>query len=106
MGLDLTGAYLDLDGGCDAARNRQGMFNTGMMPNSKENLRNRKTIKRGWKRLGNAAMYALRARVERPFAWEDTYKQRRLRFERIQQRHYGTKLMAYTLMNLRPFCGT
>jgi hypothetical protein len=29
-----------------------------------------------------------------------------LRFERIQQRHYGMKLMAYTLMNLRAFCGT
>jgi hypothetical protein len=24
-----------------------------------------------------------------------------LRFERIQQRHYGMKLMAYTLINLR-----
>jgi hypothetical protein len=28
-----------------------------------------------------------------------------LRFERIQQRHYGMKLMAYTLINLRAFCG-
>jgi hypothetical protein len=27
-------------------------------------------------------------------------------FERIQQRHYGMKLMAYTLINLRQFCGT
>ena len=27
------------------------------------------------------------------------------RFERLQQRHYGMKLMAYTLMNLRVFCG-
>jgi len=28
-----------------------------------------------------------------------------LRFERIQQRHYSMKLMAYTLINLRAFCG-
>ena len=28
-----------------------------------------------------------------------------LRFERIQQRHYGMKVMAYTLINLRGFCG-
>jgi hypothetical protein len=28
-----------------------------------------------------------------------------LRFERIQQRHYGMKLLAYTLINLRKFCG-
>jgi hypothetical protein len=27
-----------------------------------------------------------------------------LRFERIQKRHYGMKLMAYTMINLRRFC--
>jgi len=25
--------------------------------------------------------------------------------ERIQHRHYGMKLLAYTLINLRAFCG-
>jgi hypothetical protein len=49
---------------------------------------------------------ALRMRVERTFAWEDKFKRLLLRFERIQQRHYGMKLLAYTLMNLRTFCGT
>ena len=33
------------------------------------------------------------------------FKRLLLRFERIQQRHYGMKLMAYTLINLRAFCG-
>jgi len=56
-------------------------------------------------RLCNAAIYALRIRVERTFAWEDKFKRLLLRFERIQQRHYGMKLMAYTLINLRAFCG-
>src|SRR6266850_5362394 len=49
--------------------------------------------------------HALRMRVERTFAWEDKFKRLLLRFERIQQRHYGMKLMAYTLINLRAFCG-
>ena len=40
------------------------------------------------------------------YAWEDKFKRLLLRFERIQQRHYGMKLMAYTLINLRKFCGT
>src|SRR5215813_5407356 len=44
-------------------------------------------------------------RVERTFAWEDEFKRLLLRFARIQQRHYGMKLMAYTLINLRAFCG-
>ena len=64
-----------------------------------------KTTKRGRKRLFNAAIHALRMRVERTFAWEDKFKRLLLRFERIQQRHYGMKLLAYTLINLRAFCG-
>jgi DDE family transposase len=105
VGLNLQGAYVNLDGGFDSKHNRKLIFNAGMMPNIKENPRNRKTTKRGRKRLFNEAIHALRARVERTFAWEDKFKRLLLRFERIQQRHYGMKLMAYTLINLRAFCG-
>jgi len=106
VGLDLRSAYLNLDGGFDSAHNRKCIFNAGLIPNIKENPRNRKTPKRGRKRLFNAAIHALRMRVERTFAWEDKFKRLLLRFERIQQRHYGMKLLAYTLINLRKFCGT
>ena len=106
VGLDLRGAYVNLDGGFDSTRNRKGIFNAGMIPNIKENPRNRKRTKRGRKRLFNEAIHALRMRVERTFAWEDKFKRLLLRFERIRQRHYGMKLMAYTLINLRAFCGT
>jgi hypothetical protein len=106
VGLDLRDAYLNLDGGFDSARNRKCIFNTGLIPNIKDNPRNRKTTKRGRKRLFNEAIHALRMRVERTFAWEDKFKRLLLRFEHIQQRHYGMKLMVYTLINLREFCGT
>ncbi len=106
VGLDLRGAYLNLDGGFDAAHNRKCMFNAGMIPNIPENPRNRKHAKRGRKRFFNEAIHALRVRVERTFAWEDTCKRLLLRFEHIQQRHFGMKLLAYTLINLREFCGT
>jgi hypothetical protein len=89
----------------DSAQNRQCIFNVDLIPSIKENPRNRKGTKRGWKRLFNAAIHALRARVERTFAWEDKFKRLLLRFERIQQWHYGMKLLAYTLINLRAFCG-
>ena len=105
VGLDLRGAYLNLDGGFDSPYNRTCIFHAGMIPNIKENPRNRKTTKRGRKHLFNAAIHALRMRVERTFAWEDKFKRLLLRFERIQQRHYGMKLLAYTLINLRAFCG-
>ena len=103
-GLVLEGAYLNLDGGFDSKANRKAIFKAGMIPNIKENPRNRKTTKRGRKRFFNRAIHALRDRVERTFAWEDKFKRLLLRFEYIQQRHYGMKLMAYTLINLRRFC--
>jgi hypothetical protein len=106
VGLDLRGAYLNLDGGFDSKRNRKMIFNAGMIPNIKENPRNHKTTKRGRKRFFNAAIHVLRMHVERTFAWEDKFKRLLLRFEHLQQRHYSMKLLAYTLMNLREFCGT
>ena len=104
VGLDLAGAYLNLDSGFDSKHIRKGIFNAGMIPNITENPRNRKHTKRGRKRFFNAAIHALRTRVDRTFAWEDKFKRMLLRFEHIQQRHFGMKLMAYTLINLREFC--
>jgi transposase len=105
VGLDLGGAYLNLDAGFDSKHNRKCIFNAGMIPNIKENPRNRKHMKRGRKRLFNEAIHALRTRVDRTFAWEDKFKRLLLRFEHIQQRHVGMKLLAYTLINVREFCG-
>ena len=82
-GLGLKGAYLNLDGGFDSTSNRKAIFNAGMMPNIKENPRNRKVPKRGCKRLVNQAIQALRERVERTFAWEDKFKRLLLRFEHL-----------------------
>jgi transposase len=104
-GLKIDGSYLNLDGGFDSRHNRKAIFNAGLIPNIKENPRNRQASKRGRKRLFNAAIHSLRLRVERTFAWEDKFKRLLLRFEFIQQRHYGMKLIGYTLINLRHFCG-
>jgi hypothetical protein len=67
VGVDLCGAYLNLDGGFDSAHNRKCIFNAGLIPNIPENPRNRKHPKRGRKRLFNATIHALRLRVERTF---------------------------------------
>jgi hypothetical protein len=74
VGLDLRGAYLNLDGGFDSRVNRKCIFNAGLLPNIPENPRNRKHPKRGRKRSFNAAIHALRMRVERTLAWEDKFK--------------------------------
>ena len=93
-----------MHGGFDSRANRKCIFNAGMIPNIKENPRNRTRTKRGRKRFFSETIHSLRMRVERTFAWEDKFKRLLLRFERIQQRHYGMKLLAYTLINLREFC--
>jgi hypothetical protein len=46
----LRGAYLHLDGGCDAARKRQMIFKAGMIPTIRANPRHRTATQRGRKR--------------------------------------------------------
>jgi hypothetical protein len=102
---DLRGASLNLDGGCDAARHRKRMFPAGLIPNITERPRKPKTTKRGRKRRFDAAIHALRVRVERTLARKDTCQRWRLRVERLQQRHAGMTWLASTRIHLRAFCG-
>jgi hypothetical protein len=104
-GLTLLGAVLNLDAGFDSKTNRTCIFNAGLRPNIKENPRNRQTPKRGRKRFFDDALDKLRFIVERTFAWEDKFKRLLLRFETKQIHHLGFKLIAFTLINLRGFCG-
>ena len=104
-GLTLPGAVLNLDAGFDSKTNRKCIFNAGLRPNIKENPRNRQKPKRGRKRFFDVALYKLRFIVERTFAWEDKFKRLLLRFETKQIHHLGFKLIAFTLINLREFCG-
>ncbi len=105
-GLAVSGAVLNLDAGFDSKANRKCVFNAGLKPNIKENPRNRQTPKRGRKRFFDAGLYKLRFTVERTFAWEDKFKRLLLRFETLPTHHLGFKLLAFTLINLREFCGT
>jgi transposase len=105
VGLDFTGAVLNLDAGFDSKAHRKAIVNARLTPNLKENPRNRQTPKRGRKRIFDDVLYKLRFTVERTFAWEDKFKRLLLRFETKQIRHLGFKLLAFTLINLREFCG-
>jgi hypothetical protein len=105
VGLDVTGAVLNLDAGFDSKANRKCIFTAGLTPNSKENPRHRQKPKRGRKRFFDEILYKLRFTVERTFAWEDKFKRLLLRFETKQVHHLGFKLLAFTLINLREFCG-
>jgi hypothetical protein len=63
--LKIDGSYLNLDDGFDSRHIRKTRFDAGLIPNIKENQRNRMVPKCGRKRLFNAVIHSLRLRVER-----------------------------------------
>jgi hypothetical protein len=106
VGLEFTGSIMSLDGVYNCRKNRKSIFNLGMVPNIPENKRNRKKTKRGRKQVYDEEIFAERFRtIERVFAWEDKFKRLLLRFERISKHHYSMKTIAYSMINLRQFCG-
>jgi transposase len=105
VGFSLKNVVMSLDSAYDSIKNRKQIFNAGMVPNIKENPRNRQKEKPGPKRFFQESIFKERFEtVERSFAWEDKFKRLLIRFERISLLHLGMKHIAYTLINLRHFC--
>lgn len=105
IGIDLQGTAVSLDGVYDCRPNRKVIFNRGMVPNIPENLRGRKTAKRGRKRRFDPVIFEERFRtIERVFAWEDKFRRLLLRFERISEAHCAFKTLAYMMINLLHSC--
>jgi transposase len=107
IGLDVRGKIFNLDTGFDSKSNRKLVWNFGMTPNIPENPRNRDTSKpkRGRPRRFNKKIYSKRFSVERTFGWEDAYRGLVTRYDRKSMNYRGKKLLAYSLINLRHFCG-
>lgn len=106
IGSTVSDCIMSLDTAYDSKVNRKLIFNAGMVPNVKENTRNRKKPKRGAKRLFDEEIYDERFRtIERVFAWEDKFKRLLIRFKHISLHHFGLKLIAFTMINLRHFSG-
>ena len=106
IGVKLAGGTMSLDGIYNSRSNRKAIFNLHMTPNIPENKRNRKKTKRGKKQTFYQQIFKERFRtIERVFAWEDKFKRLLLRFEFHSIHHYAMKAIAYSMINLRHFCG-
>lgn len=106
VGIKLLGSIMSLDGIYNSRKNRKAIFNLAMTPNIPENKRNRKKTKRGRKQKYKADIFTERFKtIERVFAWEDKFKRLLLRFETHSINHYAMKTIAYSMINLRHFCG-
>ena len=106
LGIKIKNSVISLDGGYSSNKNRKSIFNLGMKPNIPDNKRNRKKSKRGRKQMYDIEIFKERFRtIERVFAWEDKFKRLLLRFEIKSIHHYAMKTIAYSMINLRHFCG-
>lgn len=106
-GLDIKGAPLTLDSGFDSKRNQAIITDAGLIPVIKPNRRRIKNEDKLHELFAKEdeqkAIYQERYKVERSFAWEDTYRKTVIRYEKLQATHMGFKYLAYTLINLRWF---
>ena len=57
VGFKIKESVMSLDGVYDSRNNRKVIFNIGMIPNINENKRNRKSTKRGRKKLFNPEIF-------------------------------------------------
>ncbi len=101
LGLDFQGAIFNADKAFDTKDARKTCFNHGLIPNMDENKRNRKTPKRGRKRLFNAEVYKRRFVAERSFAWIDKFKALLVRFDRKDVYFLGAHFIVFAMINLR-----
>lgn len=101
LGINLTGSYFNADAAFDTKAARWTCFNHHLIPNMAENTRARKRPKRGRKRLFNPAIYKLRFKAERSFAWVDKFRALLIRFDRKADHFLGAHYIVFALINLR-----
>jgi transposase len=101
LGLAIQDAFFNADKAFDTKAARKTCFNYGLIPNMDENTRNRKSTKRGRKRLFNAEVYKHRFASERTFAWIDKFKALLVRFDRKDAYFLGAHFIAFAMINLR-----
>jgi len=100
-GLVIAGALFNADSAFDTREARKVCFNHGVIPNIAENQRNRKTVKRGRKRLFNPDVYQQRFGSERSFAWIDKFRALLIRYDRKDTNFLGGHHLAFAMINLR-----
>lgn len=105
--LDIKGAKLTLDSGFDSERNHTIIEDAEMIPVIKPNRRGTKNEDKLHamfeKEDLQEEVYKQRHKIERTFAWEDTYRKTVIRYEKRSDTHMGFKYLAYSLINLRWF---
>lgn len=106
LDLDIQGAHITLDPGFDSMRNKWLIDFHGLVPVIKPNRRNtpRDLLNAKLDRFETVKhIYKERHKIERIFAWQDTYRKLVIRYEKLQCTFLGFRYLAYSMINLRGF---
>lgn len=107
ISLDLKETYFTLDTGFDSFYNKWLIHSHQMIPVIKPNRRGTKDeqkIETMYENF-NEQIYKQRFKIERTFAWQDTYRKLVTRYEKLESTHNGFKYLAYAMINSRVFMG-
>lgn len=105
LDLEIKNSYLTLDSGFDNAETRNEIWLRELIPVIKPNLRglkDRKKINKILDEFKNIEhIYKERYKIERCFAWEDTYRKLVTRYEKLQSTFMGFRYLGYSMINFR-----
>lgn len=109
LNLNIDKSIATLDSGFDSIFNKTIIQSAGLIPIIKPNIRGLKNrekiylIRDEFESLRE--IYKERYKIERCFAWEDTYRKLVIRYEKLQCTFIGFRYLAYSMINLRWFIG-
>jgi hypothetical protein len=103
IGIDLKGSAFTLDAGFDSQVNQEIIKAHGMKPVSSPNRRHTKPpiVMARMFRWFERALYRLCYKVERTFAWQDTFRTLVISYDRLPEMRKGGRLLAYSMINFR-----
>ena len=103
IGINLEGSPLTLDSGFDSQNNKTKIKEKKLIPVIYPNKRNTKSqikIARKFRWL-KKAVYKERYKIERTFAWHDTYRRIVISYDRLKATRLGFLHLAYAMVNFR-----
>lgn len=94
-------SILNAEKGFDSKTFRRAIFRRNIVPNIKENTRNRKTVKRGRKRFFNNQVYKTSFVNERCFAWIDSFKTLLIRFDKSDKHWLNWHYLTFAIILIK-----
>lgn len=109
LNLNIDKSFITLDSGFDSLFNKSIILSAELIPVIKPNIRGLKNREKIYRILDEFEslkyIYKERYKIERCFAWEDTYRRLVIRYERLQATFMGFRYLAYSMINFRWFFG-